>query len=287
MEDGALPLRSWSAEKLQILGEYLQAYTVIMRKQKETWLRSFSYIDAFAATGTFVDVETKDVETKEYTDGSPFVALRTSPSFDDYCFIELDADRLNQLKTRVSSECPTCSVDYRHGDANDVLVNYVAKRITYSNNRRGFVFLDPYGLEVGIDTVKALGDDGAFDVLINLSTMGITRLLDRNKAPSARSQDILQRVFGDLEWVEEQYVVQQDLFGEERVSRDALAPTQIAEAYIERLRPHFAHFSKPILMRNSRNAPLYVLFMASQKPAATKITNDILAKYERLRQGRG
>ena len=279
MDEAALPLRTWSAEKLDILGEYLHAYTTIMRKQRETWLRSFSYVDAFAATGTFYD---KDAD--EYKDGSPFVALRTEPSFDDFCFIELDADRLKRLSDRVSSECPSCMVEYCQGDANDVLTNVIARRITRANKRRGFVFLDPYGLEVDIDTVKALGNAGTFDVFINLSTMGITRLLDRNQAPSPNAQAILRRVFGDLKWVENQYVVEYDLFGERRVSRDALAPTQVAEAYIDQLKSSFEHFSRPILMRNSKNAPLYVLFMASQNRSAVKITNEICAKYERLRQ---
>jgi three-Cys-motif partner protein len=40
----------WSEEKLDLLEKYLKAYSVIMNRQKETWLRAYYYIDAFAGS---------------------------------------------------------------------------------------------------------------------------------------------------------------------------------------------------------------------------------------------
>lgn len=268
-------IRQWSREKLDILGRYLHAYSVIMRKQKQTWLQSYSYIDAFAGYGEY-----EDKDLKEYVCGSPLVALGCEPPFDDYWFVESTKSRLEGLRSRVKSEFATRSVNYRHGDANVVLAGEVSHRITLQSRQRGFVFLDPYGLDVHFDTIRSLSKSRAFDIFINFSAMGITRNLLREEAPDAQTLQKIGRVMGDSKWAEEQYVTQCDLFGEDRTSRPALTLKHVTEEYARRIGLLFDYVSRPVLMCNSIGTPIYALFLASHNQTAVRITNQILKSHE-------
>ena len=108
---------------------------------------------------------------------------------------------------------------------------------------------------------------------------GINRLLQRDQWPDSATLNILGRVMGDTTWLEDVYSRQQDLFGEERVLRPRLAPAAVAKLYLDRIRKFFPYVSDPLLMTNSRDAPLYTLFSASHNETAKKITDDIFARY--------
>src|SRR5258708_1818152 len=178
MELDGKPIQPWSKDKLDLLAKYLRAYSVIMNSAKKKWLRSYSYIDAFAGVGQHLDAE-----TQSYVDGSPIVALKCDPSFDDFWFIERVAGRLGKLRKRVAADYAGRAVQFRTSDANTVLRDEVAQKIQRSRNTRGFVFLDPYGLEVDFATVRSLGENGALDVFVNFSVMGLTRLHERGRLP--------------------------------------------------------------------------------------------------------
>ncbi|MCL6430834.1 MAG: three-Cys-motif partner protein TcmP [Anaerolineae bacterium] len=275
------PIRAWSRDKLSLLERYLGAYSRIMSKQKQSWLRSYSYIDAFAGAGRYLDED-----TREYVDGSPFVALRCIPPFDEYRFIERSSSRLGELRARVEKEFPGREMRFYHGDANDIL-RQISREITYGSWRRAFVFLDPYGLELEYSTVCSLAEAHTFDVFVNFSVMGINRILQREKLPSSKTVELLQRVMGDSEWLDELYAVQPALIeSHDRSFRGRLRAERVASQYAERVRRVFPHVSHPVLMRNSRDAPLYVLFLASHNGTAAKITNDIFSAFEQVRTGR-
>ena len=71
---------SWSRKKLKLLSEYVIAYTSIMNSPSvRKWCTGCYYIDAFAGS-----VTPWDKEMQQYIDGSPRVALNTSPGFDGY-----------------------------------------------------------------------------------------------------------------------------------------------------------------------------------------------------------
>jgi three-Cys-motif partner protein len=85
----------WSEEKLDLLEKYLKAYSVIMNRQKETWLRAYYYIDAFAGS---VRPKAKDDEQR-YIEGSPLRALQTVPGFDGYWFIDVSPQRIERVQS--------------------------------------------------------------------------------------------------------------------------------------------------------------------------------------------
>ncbi|MCC7105186.1 MAG: three-Cys-motif partner protein TcmP [Chloroflexi bacterium] len=273
------PIRLWTRDKLEILGKYLHAYSTIMRKQRdeEGWLKSYSYIDAFANEGQYFDAD-----AREYVDGSPGVALKCDPPFDDYWFIELRASRLVSLQANVTALPNRERAHFVQGDANEVLANTITRQIRREYYRRGFVFLDPYGLQVSWDTACRLAEARAFDVFVNFPVMGVNRLLDRDRLPDERNTAALERIIGDSSWIEPMYESQPDLFGETRHQRGRSRAEEIADIYVRKLKALFGRVSRPVIMRNSANAPLYALFLASHNETAVKITNSIFQTYERL-----
>ncbi len=230
------PIRPWSKDKLELLGKYLRAYTGLMRRQK--WLRGCAFVDSFAGAGQF-----HDPETLEYVDGSPLVALRCVPSFDEYCFIDLSATKIRALEGKLGAAV-AAKVAFHQGDANDIPVREIASRITYDSYRRGFVFLDPYGLQVHWSTVQALAKTRALDVFVNFPIMGINRLIPREARPDVQAFERLRSIFEDTAWIDGLYTIQGGLFGESASVRNRLGAEQLAQRYTEDLRGLFPHVSR-------------------------------------------
>jgi three-Cys-motif partner protein len=81
---------NWSELKLEIVEKYGAAYTNAFRNA--TSLKKY-YIDAFSGAGVHVSKR-----TKEQIEGSPARALKVSPPFDGFYFIDLDEDKTTHLK---------------------------------------------------------------------------------------------------------------------------------------------------------------------------------------------
>jgi len=82
------------------------------------------------------------------------------------------------------------------------------------------------------------------------------------------------------QWKELLYRKQKNLFGEDQqIKIDDFK--KLALEFKERLKKvaGFKYIPEPILMRNTRNGPLYYLYFASQNDVANKIVNDIFDKY--------
>ena len=265
------PIKPWSKDKLELLAKYLHAYTTLMRPQR--WLKGCAFVDSFAGAGQF-----HDPDTLEYVDGSPLVALGCDPPFDEYWFIDLSATKIRALQSHVTA-AGAPQVAFRQGDANDILVREIVPRIRYETFRRGFVFLDPYGLQVRWNTVQALAQTRALDVFVNFPIMGINRLIPRESLPDSQALGRLQSIFQDTAWIESLYTSQGNLFGETAWVRNRMDARNLAERYVHDLRGLFPHVSQSVIMRNSTSSPLYALFLASHNATAVTITNSILRSY--------
>jgi three-Cys-motif partner protein len=275
----------WSEEKLDLLEKYLKAYSVIMNKEKETWLRSYYYIDAFAGS---VRPKAKDDEQR-YIEGSPLRALQTSPKFDGYWFIDVSPQRIERVQN-LRNEFPDSKIEIYSGNCNEVLVNEIIPEIPYSSKKRAFVFLDPYGLQVDWETIRALANTKVCDIFINFSVMGVTRLLPKGQSPDPDVITRLDKVMGNTEWIHQIYSespsTQLNLFGqsESTISREKIPAEWLSLLYTEQLKELFRYVSKPVLMRNSTNSVLYALCLASHNATAIKITNDIFKRHEKLKE---
>jgi three-Cys-motif partner protein len=252
--------------------------------RKKPWLKAYYYIDAFAGS---VKPTAKEDEQR-YIEGSPLRALRTEPPFDGYWFIDASPQRTERLE-RLCDEFPDREIHVRRGDCNEILCNDILPNLSLKKKspRRAFVFLDPYGLQVDWQTITQLAETKACDIFINFSVMGVTRLLLKDKEPKTEVVEQLDKVMGNVDWLEKLYQlpqnIQLNLFDnqEPNASRDKISANRLADVYTERLKTLFPYVSNPVIMKNSKNAALYTLCLASHNEKAIKITNDIFKRYEK------
>lgn len=91
-------------------------------------------------------------------------------------------------------------------------------------------------------------------------------------------QTRLNSLFGTKDWRDRFYRMetQTTLFGEEdQLVRDA-SEQAIVEFIEERLKSVFPKVAKGLVLRNSKNSPLYLLCFSSWSTAAVKIAQDLL-----------
>jgi three-Cys-motif partner protein len=264
----------WSEIKLQIIEKYGPAYTRAFLKQGRN-LKKF-YIDGFHGAGVHVSKG-----TKEAIEGSPARALKVSPPFDGFYFIDLNKDKTDYLRKQCEGRR---NVTIFTGDCNDHLIKEVLPKIKYESYTRALCLLDPYGLHLDWEVMRDAGKSRAIDMFLNFPVMDINRnALPRNRdKASADSIDRMNRFWGDDSWRQIAYVEnpQQNLFGEppDLIKQDN---DTIVAAFRERLRKvaGFSFVPEPLPMKNSNNAVLYYLFFAAANKTADKIIKDIFAKY--------
>lgn len=277
----------WAEDKLELLEKYLRAYARIMHRQVPKWLQGgFHYIDAFAGAGY-----ARKKEEGYLIEGSPAIALKVEPAFWSYHFVEVSPERVELLK-RLRGEFPGKSMKIYRKDANLVLREEIVTWLEESEKLiRAFIFLDPYGLQVQWKTIESLGSlkgNAQVDIFVNFPLMGVHRAaLPTKRRPSESQMVLLKKVIGDAkvkQVIDEVYAEHLTLFPDIRgIEKLKLGAEWLAGIYRCRLTSIFEYVSDAVIMRNSKNAPLYVLTLASHRQVAVNIMNDIFKKYERLR----
>ncbi|QDT46454.1 Ribosomal RNA large subunit methyltransferase J [Symmachiella dynata] len=293
----------WAKDKLDRLGKYLNAYTTIMRKQ--SWCEGYYYIDAFAGPGKHQvrDKEVNELEVESalldlshdgsqqpehqaFLAGSPRIALELNNPFSGYIFVEKNAERATELEQLKEEFGTSRSISIHKLDCNEFLLNRVvnSKKVNWKTNR-AVVFLDPFGMQVGWDTLQNLAQTEAIEVFLNFPVgMAIQRLLPRDSTKlTKKSREKLDRYFGSPDWYRELYKPQFNLFGEEIDENSENSGIALLRWYRARLKKAFGHVSKAALIRNSKGGHLYFLLLATPKATGAKIASDILSGGETVR----
>lgn len=261
----------WSQLKLEIVEKYGAAYTKAFAGSPN--LKKY-YIDAFSGAGVHVAKKSKTL-----VEGSPARALKITPPFDGYYFIDLDADKTDYLRSLCGDRC---DVDVHTGDANEYLTRTILPTIQYKNFTRALCLLDPYGLDLDWNIMQQAGQSRAVDMFLNFPVMDMNRnAIWKNPDQVPKSGiDRMNRFWGDESWRGAAYgeSPQGNLFGVEMVKQ---GNEQIVAAFRDRLKKiaDFDFVPDPLPMRNTKNAIVYYLFLASPKAAAQKIITDIFKKY--------
>ncbi len=177
---------------------------------------------------------------------------------------------------KLTKERPNVKV--YHGDCNEKLVKEIFPGLTYDTFKRALCVLDPYGINLDWKTVESAGKLRTIDILINFPIMDMNRNVLFDDLSKTKKQDMerMNLFWGDTSWQELLYRPLEDLFGETHQERRADFK-RLAVEYRSRLKTAagFKFVPEPVLMRNSKNGPLYYLFFASPKPVAQKIIAHI------------
>jgi three-Cys-motif partner protein len=260
----------WAEVKLAIVHDYAQAYSKILTKQ--AGIRRHVYIDAFAGAGVHMSKRTHD-----FVPGSPLNALLVEPPFSEYHFIELDGQRVSELRDLTDGDE---HVFVYEGDCNRILIDNVFPRCRREDYHRALCLLDPYGLNLDWEVLRAAGGSRSIEVFYNFMIVGANRnVLLRNQdqvQPGGLSR--MDRVWGDRSWRDAAYQQTPGLFGDMHEKTDN---TAIADALRARLQKvaGFQYVPEPMPMRNSTGSVLYYLYFASPNKTGAKIVNDIFRKY--------
>lgn len=281
----------WTSRKLGYLEEYLRTYLTALKNQ---YFFNTIYIDAFAGSGSWG--RTNDAagqesllsfaegESEGFVEGSAIRAVKLSPGFDRYCFIEMDNNRLSELKKKIP-ESVHDKCHFHHGEANKVLLNLCAN--TDWSRTRAVVFLDPYGMQVPWSTIVEISKTKAIDLwwLFPLG-QGVNRLLRRDGQISDTNRDKLNEIFGADDWYEQFYEPSKQtsfLDDSEAVNKTATFDS-LSEYVHRRLSGVFPYAHKPKALCNSKNVPLFLLCfaMANDSPKAMglakRLVNSIMEK---------
>jgi three-Cys-motif partner protein len=291
----------WAREKLDRLAKYLHAYTVIMKEQR--WCEGYHYIDAFAGPGDHelrsatatgknpprpgllddLDYAAPQPEQKQFLAGSPRVALELTHPFTNYVFIDRSDDRVAELKRLKAEYGESRSIVIRGEDCTRYLRDRVAAnpKIDWKTNR-ALVFLDPFGMQVGWETLEALAGTGAIEIFLNFPVgMAIQRLLLRRPENFTDVQRRrLDKYFGSPDWSKALYRRRATLFDDDAQVKVTASGTALLKWYRDRLRTIFPQVSKAALIRNSKGGHLYYLLLASHNKTGVKIANEILSAGE-------
>lgn len=287
---------NWTEVKLDCLKKYLAAYRRIFTSNPKARYFKTWYVDAFAGTGSraeagaasetqlFLDVYA-DSEPAAFRDGSAKIALALLDPFNNYLFIEEKKGRVQQLRATVAQDFPALLVrcTFKHGDANAVLIAWCGEQDW--TKTRAVVFLDPYGMQVNWSTIETLAATKAIDLwyLFPLG-MGVSRLLRHDANINEPEQKRLDDLFGTRDWRAHFYSKklpkQQGLFEqEETVQRDA-SVEKIEAFFKQRLESCFVAVAKGLVLKNSKESPMYLLCFAAGNakgaPTGLKIAQDIL-----------
>jgi three-Cys-motif partner protein len=282
---------TWTEEKLECVRKYLSAYMAIFRANKYARKYATLYVDAFAGTGyrcaapdvcddASLFAARADEDGVRFLDGSAANALLMDRPFDHYVFIEADEDKakaLEGLKERFPALKDRIKVEPE--DANKWLPEW-CKKLDWRKHR-AVVFLDPYATEVEWSTVEALAGTHGTDLWLLFPLSATNRLLTRKTEPPESWGRRLDRVFGTGDWRTHFYPRTEvtTLFGTEEAALREADFESITGYVISRLLTVFPCVTKsPLVLRNSKNVPLFLLCFASHKPVALKIAGGIIRK---------
>jgi three-Cys-motif partner protein len=205
-------------------------------------------------------------------------------SVTQYHFIEQTDWRVEKLKKLVG-EFPNRNIAVYHGDCNRIIRGQVLPQLSYTSRKRAFAFIDPFGMQMEWSTMEQLAKARTVEIILNFPVMAINRgaLRKHPEKLSEPSRNRLNRFWGPEGWMVDLYEEERTLFGPEATKKQ-LSGKEFGRVYKERLGSIFPHCTDPILMTNSKNAPLYCLIFAGHNATGKRIAEHIFASHEKAKQ---
>jgi three-Cys-motif partner protein len=203
------------------------------------------------------------------------------PPFREFFFIDMDGDKVELLRQAVGTRP---DVHVRKGDCNQILPAEIFPLVRYEQYRRALCLLDPYGLQLNWNVLRAAGESQTIDLFLNFQIVDANRNALWHDPERVLPQQAarMTAAWGDDSWRRQLYrdKAQGNLFAAEK---EKVTNDEVAEVFRRRLRDvaGFAHVPRPIPMRNSIGAVVYYLYFASHKGVAHDIVNEIFRKYEK------
>jgi len=268
----------WSEIKLDIIKEYADSFTKIMKSQE--WCKGYVYIDAFAGPGVHISKR-----TGELIPGSPWNAIEIDNPFTEYHYIDIDKKKTEFLSGLTGDRT---DINIYQEDCNEILTEKILPSLPYKSYKRALCILDPYGLHLNWETIMTAAQQRTTEIFLNFPLMDMNRNVLHKNLFSVESDQIerMNRFCGTDEWQEILYKEdnQMNLFGDTYRIKVVDSNAKLSNWFKkERLQKTagFKFVPEPMLMRNSTGGPLFFLFFASHNEKGKKIVTDIFNKYRK------
>lgn len=229
-----------TGRKLEVIGQYLAMY---QRALSRTNLSTI-YIDGFAGSGE-VPISDQvdhlfDKEVQTVIAGSADRALNVEPPFGKYVFVDKRRKCVDALKTRFRNSPYKDRIEYCVGDANEH-VQAICQRENW-RAQRGVVLLDPFGSQVGWNTIEAIARTNALDLwYLFPAGLGVFRQIGNDGRVDPTHEASITRLMGTEDWKAAflKPSSQGELFGDPIGNEKVVTPESAAQFMIERLRSVF------------------------------------------------
>ncbi len=282
----------WTKLKLDAFIDYVKAYLTIMNKVGY-W--QTIYFDGFAGAGerlknpenlktdlnlVFQDENLEDIDL--YKGSVKRVLELRDKTFDYYYFIDSDAQNIEKIG-EIKQSIEHIDHQYiiaRQADCNEQIPE-LAKALA-SNKYAALLFIDPFGMQVNWDSIATLKDTRSDIWILIPSGVTINRLLP--KSGDVTNPEKLEQFFGlpydQLFNYFYGHKTEETLFGRFKNFEKLDNPIErIVELYKNQLNTIWAHVTDPpLILKNSRNVPIFHLLFASNNKNALKIASQIIGK---------
>lgn len=286
---------TWTEIKLQAFIDYVIKYLIILNRFPKY---KTIYFDGFAGTGEAIfrkkkspdlfdfDIENQPVEELNIYQGSVarVLNLQVPYLFDYYYFIETNDASVQSLEKikKTIKHIPQKRIIIRKENCNKQLLK-LSKALKI-NNYAALILLDPFGMQINWNSIKALKETHSDIWILIPSGVAINRLLDHAKKINAIKK--LEDFFGfpesEIRNIFYPELRKETLFGTETTSEKIKQPiNKIIEVYRKQLKTVWNNVSEPLILRNSKNNPIFHFIFASNNTAGLRIANYIIEKSSR------
>lgn len=254
----------WAKEKLYYLNRYFDAFIQATKKSFDRQV----YVDLLAGPGRCY---LKDNPADEF-EGSPILALTGKAPFSSVLCVEGDAKNAEALKHRIGG-CPRESTAaVLHGDANAPETIARVREALSGRKTLGLIFVDTLGLsDVAFQTLQEITTDRRADLIYTFQVSDVTRNIG-GALKNDGEADRFTKAFGDSDWETAWQAHVRGFAGTVDVA-DAL--TTFFELRLQSGLGYRYVKSLHRLMKNSKNAPLYRLILASHSELAPKLWEGV------------
>jgi len=283
----------WTKQKLDAFIDYVKAYLRIM-KSYPYW--KTIYFDGFAGSGERLKKHnssqiTLDIELDEsvsmneinlYKGSVQRILELDEMTFDYYYFIDTEPkniQKINKLKKTIS-HIPENRIIARESDCN-AQIRQLAKAFK-SKKLAALVFLDPFGMQINWESIASLKGTRTDVWILIPSGVSVNRLLPRSG--EVANQQKLEKFFGMEFNALHNFFYRNDksdtLFGEMSRTQKLDNPIErVVELYKMQLKTIWKHVTeKPLVLKNTRNVPIFHFLFASNNENAMKIASQIIQK---------
>jgi len=269
------PWGYWTRIKLGVLSDYLEAFVQASSRQPER-----VYLDAFAGEGTGLDRLTGE----EFA-GSARIALEVSePGFTRLRFFE-KGRRAAELESRLRADYPGRDIEVFEGDCNETIPSALAslRPLRWAPT---FAFLDPDGMELRWDTLRALSEHKhgyrppgsvkpayKVELWMLFPSGGLVRTLALDQPLSQRDEERATHLFGDEAW--------RTIYDRRRAG--LVKGGEAREEYVNLMRWRLEReldyrWTHSLELKNLRGVPLYHMIFATDNDAGTRIMEHVYRK---------